>query len=85
MIPKVAFHLYRTHLRAPLARAPRGAGGVREKERALGDAHRAFESVIEVPDNVLAIAQDREIMTRLDAAFFRVGTARGGTLVKYQL
>jgi hypothetical protein len=34
---------------------------------------------------VLAIAQDRELMRRLDAAFFRVGAARGGTLVKYQL
>src|ERR687898_1940091 len=40
---------------------------------------------IEVPDNVLAIAQDYELMRRLDAAFFRVGVARGGTLVKYPI
>ncbi|MFQ1030655.1 hypothetical protein ACEWB3_12380, partial [Staphylococcus haemolyticus] len=36
-----------------------------------------------VPDNVLAIAQDRHILRRLDAAFFRVGEARGGTMVKF--
>ena len=35
-----------------------------------------------VPDNVLAIAQNIEILHRLDAAFFRVGEARGGLLVK---
>jgi excisionase family DNA binding protein len=38
---------------------------------------------LEVPDNVLAIAQDREMMHRLDTAFFRVGEAQGGTLIKY--
>src|SRR5829696_24401 len=38
---------------------------------------------LEVPDNVMAIAQNRELMHRLDAAFFRVGEARGGALVKY--
>ena len=42
-----------------------------------------LRSFMEVPDNVLAIAQDREKMHRLDAAFFRVGEARGGTLIKY--
>jgi excisionase family DNA binding protein len=42
-----------------------------------------LRSFLEVPDNVLAIAQDREMMHRLDAAFFRVGEARGGRLVKY--
>jgi hypothetical protein len=36
-----------------------------------------------VPDNVLAIAQNIEILHRLDAAFFRVGEARGGLLVKF--
>jgi excisionase family DNA binding protein len=57
---------------------------VRKSERSetLTGRLRAF---IEVPDNVLAIAQDREMMRRLDAAFFRVGAARGGTLVKYQI
>lgn len=38
---------------------------------------------LEVPDNVLAVAQDREMMHRLDAAFFRVGEARGAMLAKY--
>jgi excisionase family DNA binding protein len=42
-----------------------------------------LRSFLEVPDNVLAIAQDREMMHRLDAAFFRVGEARGGSLIKY--
>jgi excisionase family DNA binding protein len=41
---------------------------------------RAF---LQVPDNVLAIAQNRDILHRLDAAFFRVGEARDGLLVKF--
>jgi excisionase family DNA binding protein len=40
-------------------------------------------SFLSVPDNVIAIAQDRELLHRLDAAFFRVGEARGGMLVKF--
>ena len=42
-----------------------------------------LRSFLEVPDNALAIAQDRETMHRLDAAFFRVGEAQGGRLIKY--
>jgi len=42
-----------------------------------------LRSFLEVPDNVLAIAQDRQMMHRLDAAFFRVGEAQGGRLNKY--
>ena len=42
-----------------------------------------MRSFLEVPDNVLAVAQDREMMHRLDAAFFRVGEAQGGRLIKY--
>jgi excisionase family DNA binding protein len=42
-----------------------------------------LSSFLEVPDNVLAIAQDREMMHRLDVAFFRVGEAQGGRLIKY--
>jgi len=53
-----------------------------ERSETLTGRLRAF---IEVPDNVLMITQDQELMKRLDAAFFRVGAARGGTLVKYQL
>jgi excisionase family DNA binding protein len=40
-------------------------------------------SFLQVPDNVLAIAQNIDILHRLDAAFFRVGEARGGVLVKF--
>ncbi len=38
---------------------------------------------LEVPDNVLGIAQNRALLHSLDAAFFRVGEARGGLLVKF--
>jgi excisionase family DNA binding protein len=39
-----------------------------------------LSSFLQVPDNVLAIAQNIDILHRLDAAFFRVGEARGGLL-----
>jgi excisionase family DNA binding protein len=51
-----------------------------ERSETLTGRLRAF---LEVPDNVMAICQDRALMHRMDAAFFRVGEARGGTLVKY--
>ena len=38
---------------------------------------------LRVPDNVLSIAQNIDILRRLNAAFFRVGEARGGLLVKF--
>src|SRR5688572_15266184 len=41
-----------------------------------------LSSFLQVPDNVLAIAQNLDLLHRLDAAFFRVGEARGGLLVK---
>jgi excisionase family DNA binding protein len=40
-------------------------------------------SFLRVPDNVLAIARNRDVMRRLDAAFFRVGEAHDGLLVKF--
>src|ERR671919_2149464 len=40
-------------------------------------------SFLRVPDSVLAIAQNIDILHRLDAAFFRVGEARGGLLIKF--
>src|SRR4028119_1091955 len=40
-------------------------------------------SFLQEPDSVLAIAQNIDILHRLDAAFFRVGEARGGLLVKF--
>jgi len=40
-------------------------------------------SFLQVPDNVLAVAQDENLLHRLDAAYFRVAEARGGLLVKF--
>lgn len=56
---------------------------VRRNERSgtLADRLRAF---LEIPDNVFAVTQTPDLMLRLNAAFFRVGEARGGTLVKYR-
>src|ERR671911_104357 len=42
-----------------------------------------LDSFLRVPDSVLAIAQNVNILHRLDAAFLRVGEARGGLLVKF--
>jgi excisionase family DNA binding protein len=42
-----------------------------------------LDSFLRVPDSVLVIAQNIDILQRLDAAFFRVGEARGGLLVKF--
>src|ERR687890_2659281 len=42
-----------------------------------------LDSFLRVPDSVLAIAQTVDILHRLDAAFFQVGEARGGLLVKF--
>jgi excisionase family DNA binding protein len=41
-----------------------------------------LNSFLREPDSVLAIAQNIDILHRLDAAFFQVGEARGGLLVK---
>jgi excisionase family DNA binding protein len=51
-----------------------------EHHTTLAGQLRAF---LRVPDNVLAIAQNLDILHRLDAAFFRVGEAHGGLLVKF--
>jgi excisionase family DNA binding protein len=42
-----------------------------------------LRSFLDVPDNVIGVTQDLDLLHRLDAAFFRVGEARGGLLVKY--
>src|SRR5919112_4846815 len=42
-----------------------------------------LDSFLQVPDSVLGIAQNIDILHRLDAAFFRVGEARSGLLVKF--
>ena len=51
----------------------------KERSKTLFGRLRTF---LEVPDNVLAITQNREMMHRLDAAFFNVGAAHGGLLIK---
>jgi excisionase family DNA binding protein len=40
-------------------------------------------SFLREPDSVLAIAQNLDILHRIDAAFFRVGQSRDGLLVKF--
>jgi excisionase family DNA binding protein len=42
-----------------------------------------LDSFLREPDSVLAIAQTMDILHRLDAAFFRVGEARGALLAKF--
>jgi len=42
-----------------------------------------FGAFLTVPDNVLAVAEDRDLLHRLDAAFLGVGEARGGFMIKF--
>ena len=42
-----------------------------------------LRSFLQVPDNVLGIAQNLDLLHRLDAAFFQVGDAHGALLVKF--
>ncbi len=42
-----------------------------------------LRSFLAVPDNVIGIAQNFELLRRLDSAFFRVGEAQVGLLVKF--
>jgi len=42
-----------------------------------------LRSFLQVPDNVLVIAQNLDILHRLDAAYFQVGEAQNGLLVKF--
>ena len=42
-----------------------------------------LSSFLQVPDSILAIAQNLDILHRLDAAFFQVGEAQDGMLVKF--
>ncbi len=55
---------------------------LRERERSATLVGQ-LGSFLRVPDNVLAIAQNLDLLHRLDAAFFRVGEARDGLLVKF--
>jgi excisionase family DNA binding protein len=40
-----------------------------------------LRSFLEVPDNIIGIAQDTHMLRRLDSAFFRVGEAQAGLFV----
>ena len=42
-----------------------------------------LRSFLTVPDNVLAVAQNQELLHRLDATFLGIGEARGVLLVKF--
>jgi hypothetical protein len=50
-----------------------------ERPRTLAAHLGAF---LEMPDQVLAVVEDADLLTRLDAAFLQAGEARGGMLVK---
>jgi excisionase family DNA binding protein len=54
-----------------------------EQSERSGTLVGQLSSFLQVPDNVLAIAQNIDILHRLDAAFFRVGEVRGGVLMKF--
>src|SRR4051812_34807386 len=59
------------------------------EESRLGQGNRSntlvgeLEPFLEIPDNVLVIAQNQQLMRDFDVAFFKVGDARGGILAKY--
>ena len=55
---------------------------LREKERSATLVGQ-LGSFLRVPDNMLVVAQDLDLLHRLDAAFFGVGEARDGLLVKF--
>ncbi len=42
-----------------------------------------LRSFLEVPDNIIGIAENQYLLRRLDSAFFRVGEAQAGLLVKF--
>jgi hypothetical protein len=55
---------------------------LKEKERS-GTLVGQVGSFLRVPDNVLVVAQNLDLLHRMDVAFFRVGEARDGLLVKF--
>ena len=69
--------------RQVLAHSARGARELSQAGRAAGHAHGTAKGLPTVPDNLLGVAQTHELLHRLDAAFLRVGEARGGLLVKF--
>jgi len=51
-----------------------------EHRQTLADHLQGF---LTVPDRIIGLAEDEVLLQRLDAAFFRVGEAHGGLLVKF--
>ena len=48
-----------------------------------GTLMNQLDAFLTVPDHVVAIAEDLDLLRRIDATFFRIGEARGGFLVKF--
>ena len=42
-----------------------------------------LQSFLDIPDHVIAVAENEELLHRLDTAFFQLGAARGDVLVKF--
>ena len=55
---------------------------LRQSERPVTLVGR-LRSFLEMPDNIIGIAQNHELLRRLDSAFFRIGEAQAGLLVKF--
>ena len=55
---------------------------LKESERPVTLVGR-LRSFLEMPDNIIGIAQNHELLRRLDSAFFRIGEAQAGLLVKF--
>ena len=60
-----------------------GPRGLPQGERAPGDAGRELSSFLRVPDKSVAIAENMDILHRLDSAFFGWASTGGGLLVKF--
>jgi excisionase family DNA binding protein len=53
-----------------------------EQNHQAGTLAEHLDKFLTVPDHVFAIVEDGRLLSQLDAAFFQVGEARGGVLVK---
>lgn len=53
-----------------------------EQSHQPGTLTEHLDKFFAVPDHVFAVVEDSKLLSQLDAAFFRVGQARGGVLVK---
>lgn len=42
-----------------------------------------LQDFLRVPDDIIAVVETKELLHRLDAAFFQIGESRGGVLVKF--